>query len=102
MQIKAVDHNNDLYAVSDVFESELLKRLHDTQLLDYKWQKENMQEDLLRRNLKYSKDDILHDLDRQINDKEHLQQFSDILGEKVYGLSRNFWLDLPGYTIFMA
>ena len=99
MQIKAVDDKDDLYAVSDVFDPALLDQLHSTDLLAYKWQKENMQEDLLRCRLKYSEDDILHKIDTQINNKENLQQLSDTLGGTVHRVSSNFWLDLPGYSI---
>ena len=99
MHITPVDDKDDLYAVSDVFDPALLDQLHSTDLLAYKWQKENMQEDLLRCKLKYGEDDILHEIDSQINNKETLQQLSDTLGETVHGVSSNFWLDLPGYTI---
>ena len=99
MQIKAVDHNKDLFAISDVFDVALLKKLHSEDLLSYEWQHEQMQSDLLRRKLKYGKDSILHEIDLQINNKENLQQLSDTLGKKAYGIDSNFWLDLPGYTI---
>jgi len=99
VQIKAVDHNKDLFAISDVFDVALLKKLHSEDLLSYEWQHEQMQSDLLRRKLKYGKDSILQELDSQINNKENLQQLSDTLGKKAYGIDSNFWLDLPGYTI---
>ena len=99
MKIQAVDHNDDLYAVSDVFDPDLLARLHSKDLLAYKWQKVDWQEDLLRRQLKYSKDDVLHEIYTQFNTKEHLQQLSDTLGEEIHTVSSCFWLDLPGYTI---
>ena len=99
MQIKAVDHNNDLWAVSDVFDPDLLARLHSKDLYAYEWQKVDWQEDLLRRQLKYSKGDILHEIYTQFNTKEHLQQLSDTLGEEVHRVSSCFWMDLPGYTI---
>ena len=83
MKIQAVDHNDDLYAVSDVFDPDLLARLHSKDLLAYEWQKVDWQEDLLRRQLKYSKDDVLHEIYTQFNTKEHLQQLSDTLGEEI-------------------
>ena len=99
MQIQAVDHNDDLYAVSDVFDPDLLARLHSKDLLAYEWQKVDWQEDLLRRQLKYSKDDVLHEIYTQFHTKEHIQQLSDTLGEEFDRASSCFWLDLPGYTI---
>ena len=99
MQIQAVDHNDDLYAVSDVFDPDLLARLHSKDLLAYEWQKVDCQEDLLRRQLKYSKDDVLHEIYTQFHTKEHIQQLSDTLGEEFDRASSCFWLDLPGYTI---
>ena len=99
MQIQAVDHNDDLYAVSDVFDSNLLARLHSKDLLAYEWQKVDCQEDLLRRQLKYSKDDVLHEIYTQFHTKEHIHQLSDTLGEEFNRASSCFWLDLPGYTI---
>jgi len=95
MQIQAVDHNDDLYAVY----TDLLARLHSEDLLAYEWQKVDWQEDLQRRQLKYSKDDVLHEIYTQFNTKEHLQQLSDTLGEEIHTVSSCFWLDLPGYTI---
>jgi len=99
MQLQAVDHNDDLWAVSDVFDPDLLARLHSKDLFAYEWQKVDCQEDLLRRQLKYNKDDVLHEIYLQFHTKEHLQQLSDTLGEEFDRVSSCFWLDLPGYTI---
>ena len=99
MQIQAVDHNDDLWAVSDVFDPDLLARLHSKDLYAYEWQKVNMQEDLLRRELTYSKEDVLHEINTQINNKENLQQLSDTLGVKVHRVNSKFWMDLEDYII---
>ena len=99
MQIQAVDHNDDLWAVSDVFDPDLLARLHSNDLHAYEWQKVNMQEDLLRRELTYSKEDVLHEINTQINNKENLQQLSDTLGVKVHRVNSKFWMDLEDYII---
>jgi len=99
MQIQAVDHNDDLWAVSDVFDPDLLARLHSKDLYAYEWQKVNMQEDLLRRELTYSKEDVLHEINTQINNKENLQQLSDTLEVKVHRVNSKFWMDLEDYII---
>jgi len=99
MQIKAVDHGNDLWTVSDVFDPELLARLHSKDLYAYEWQKVNMQDDLLRRQLIYSNEDVLHEINTQINKKENLQHLSDTLGEQVYSVNSKFWMDLEDYII---
>ena len=99
MQIQAVDHNDDLWAVSDVFDPDLLARLHSKDLHAYEWQKVNMQEDLLRRELTYSKEDVLHEINTQINNKENLQQLSDTLEVKVHRVNSKFWMDLEDYII---
>ena len=99
MNIQLVDNMKDLYSISNVFDIELLDRLHSTDLYVYNWERENMQKDLLRCKLTYDKEDILNELDQSINSKENLQQVSEVCGQKVYRVSSIFWLDKPGYII---
>jgi hypothetical protein len=99
MNIDPIDDGNDLFAISDVFPSELLTRLHTKDLNQYKWQREHMQEDLLRCKLLYNDSDILKEFDTFINKKDIIEQLSDTFSETFHGVSCNFWLDKPGYTI---
>ena len=99
MNIDPIDDGNDLFAISDVFPSELLTRLHTKDLNEYKWQREHMQEDLLRCKLLYNDSDILKEFDTFINKKDIIEQLSDTFSETFHGVSCNFWLDKPGYTI---
>ena len=99
MQIHPVDQSDGLYSISEVFDKQLLEELHKKDLYSYQWEKENMQSNLLRRKLLYAEDDILAELDKSINNKENLQQLSDIFNKQFYGISSMFWLDEPGYQI---
>jgi len=99
MQIHPVNNSDNLYAISQVFDMELLEELHKKDLYSYDWEQENMQVTLARRRLTYADNDILAQLDRSINSKENLQQLSDLFHKQFWGISSNFWLDEPGYTI---
>ena len=99
MKITPVDKGTDLFSVSDVFEVSLLQELHKKDLYSYEWQREDWQSDLLRRKLKYTESDILHELYQTLNSKENIQQLSDTLGKHFHGVDCMFWLDEPGYQI---
>ena len=99
MQIHPVDNSDSLFAISHVFDVQLLEELHKKDLYSYDWEQENMQETLARRRVTYADNDILAQLDRSINNKENLQQLSDLFHKQIWGISSNFWLDEPGYTI---
>jgi hypothetical protein len=99
MQIHPVDQSDSLYAISQVFDVQLLEELHKKDLYSYDWEQEIMQSLLARRRLRYADNDILAQLDHSINSKENIQQLSDIFNKQFYRVSSNFWLDEPGYTI---
>ena len=99
MNIDPIDDGNDLFAISNVFPYELLTRLHTKDLNEYKWEREDMQEDLLRCKLSYNDRDILKEFETFINKKDIIEQLSDTFSETFHDISCNFWLDKPGYTI---
>ena len=99
MQIHPVDQSDSLYAISQVFDVQLLEELHKKDLYSYDWEQEIMQSTLARRRLRYADNDILAQLDHSINSKENIQQLSDIFNKQFYRVISNFWLDEPGYTI---
>ena len=99
MQIQQVDQSDSLYAISQVFDVQLLEELHKKDLYSYDWEQEIMQSLLARRRLRYADNDILAQLDHSINSKENIQQLSDIFNKQFYRVISNFWLDEPGYTI---
>ena len=99
MNIAPIDDGHDLFAISNVFPHELLTKLQTKDLSKYNWEKENMQQELLRYRLLYDTNDILYELEQCVNQKNIIKQLSDTFSETFHGVSCNFWLDKPGYTI---
>jgi hypothetical protein len=100
MQITAVDSENNLFRVEDVFTADLVQQVLATDWVNIPWQRQEGQENWARRRLDNSALPWMAAWDQQINQVwEFLQQQIEI--ELTPYFATAFWLDEPGFTCDM-
>jgi hypothetical protein len=100
MQVTAVDSENNLFRVKDVFSQTLVEQVLSTDWLNLAWDRQEGQENWARRRIHNSEISWLADWDKEL--AQHWDSIEAQLGIKIapyFGTA--FWVDEPGFTCAM-